>query len=563
MTWTLAAPLRRVWGPRRKPRAAPPTAAPPPAVSDHAPAPSDHAPPGAALAATTPHQPPGLRDWIGVLAMVFGQFMAIMDVQIVTSSLTQIQGGLSASPDEISWVQTAYLIADVVMVPFSGTLSRLLSTRIVFVGAVLGFTGASALCATATSLTQMILYRALQGACGGAITPAVFPVVYTKFRQPQLGSIMVLISLVLNLSSTLGPTIGGFLTDTYSWHWLFLVNIVPGLCVAIAVWLLIDIDKPDYSLLRNFDVTGLVLMALFLGCLEYTLEEGERWDWLADPTIRITAVISATAATLFFWRVLTYRQPIVDLRTFTDSNFALGTFYTFVIGTGLYGATYLIPLYLAQVRGYNAEQIGLTVVVTGLAQMVMSPFTAKIAAKMDLRLMLAIGMAMFAVAMYLTATLTSQSAFWDLFFPQALRGFALMFCYLPANLIALSTLAPDKLKNAAGLYNLTRDLGGALALATIGTVMNVRLHFHWNRLIEDVNPARPPIQHFLDAATARFSTILPGDPHQAAITLLARIVQRQALVLTFNDELLLLGGGFVVGLLLMPLVRRRRSAMAG
>jgi len=264
--------------------------------------------------------PPTLRDWFGVLAMVFGQFMAIMDVQIVTSSLTQIQGGLSASPDEISWVQTAYLIADVVMVPLSGSLSRLMSTRVVFVGAALGFTAASALCATATSLNQMILYRAMQGACGGAITPLVFPVVYTKFRQPQLGSIMVIISLILNLSSTLGPTVGGYLTDTLSWHWLFLVNIVPGIAVSITVWCLIDIDKAELSLLRHFDLTGLLLMAVFLGSLEYALEEGPRWDWLDDGTIRLAVIVSSITSVLFFWRVLTFRQPIVDLRTFRTAT---------------------------------------------------------------------------------------------------------------------------------------------------------------------------------------------------------------------------------------------------
>src|SRR6201981_1057407 len=176
---------------------------------------------------------PTLRDWIGVLAMVVGLFMAIMDVQIVTSSLTQIQGGLSASADEIAWVQTSYLIADVVMVPLSGMLSRLLSTRVLFVTAALGFTAASGLCATATSLGQMILYRAMQGFSGGGMSPLVFPVLYTKFGMPQLASIMVMISLILNLSSTLGPAIGGFLTDTFSWHWLFLVNIVPGIAVAV------------------------------------------------------------------------------------------------------------------------------------------------------------------------------------------------------------------------------------------------------------------------------------------------------------------------------------------
>jgi len=532
---------------------------PPPATAP----PPEPAPPAVAPAAPAADHPlPTMRDWFGVLAMVVGQFMAIMDVQIVTSSLTQIQGGLSASPDEISWVQTAYLIADVVMVPLSGTLSRLLSTRVVFVSAALGFTAASALCATATSLGQMILFRAMQGACGGAMTPTIFPVVYTKFRQPQLGQIMVIISLILNLSSTLGPTVGGYLTDTLSWHWLFLVNIPPGIAVSIVVWFCIDIDKPDFSLLRRFDITGLILMALFLGSLQYALEEGPRWDWLDDVTIRIAVVLSIVASVLFFWRVLTYRQPIVELRTFSNRNFALGTFYTFVIGTGLYGATYVIPLFLAQVRGFSAYQIGMTVVVTGLAQMVISPFSAIIARKLDLRVMLGIGMGMFAVAMYLTASLTNQAGFWELAMPQVVRGVALMFCYLPANLISLSTLRPDMLKNAAGLYNLTRDLGGAIGLATIGTIMNNRLHFHWNRLIENINPARPAVQHFLEMQTNRFDPHFAGGGAPAAVKLLGKLVYREAQVLAFNDVILLMGVLFVVGLCLMPLVRGQRSFMS-
>ncbi len=549
MTWTLAAPLRRVWGGQTRAR---PIPAPPPPPAAPATPTSD---PG-------PHVAPKLKDWLGVLAMVCGQFMAIMDVQIVTSSLTQIQGGLSASPDEISWVQTAYLIADVVMVPLSGTLSRLFSTRVVFACAAAGFTGASVLCATATNLDQMILYRALQGACGGSLTPLVFPVIYTKFRQPQLGQIMVLISLILNLSSTLGPTVGGYLTDTLNWHWLFLVNVAPGLLVIVTVWFMIDIDKPDLSLMRNLDFMGLVFMAIFLASLEYALEEGPRWDWLDDRTIRYAVVAVAIFSPLFFWRVLTYSQPIVELRTFKDRNFALGTFYTFVIGTGLYGATYVIPLFLAQVRGYSAFQIGMIVVVTGVTQMCMTPFTAYISRKLDLRVMLGIGMGLFAVSMYLTATLTNQASFNELMVPQIVRGVALMFCYLPANLISLSTLGPDRLKNGAGLYNLTRDLGGAIALATIGTIMNDRLHFHWNRLIEDVNPARPVVQHFLSASADRLSNLIPGDPHQAAVRLLAAQVQREALVLTFNDVILMMGVLFVVGVMLMPLVRNRRSFMA-
>ena len=502
---------------------------------------------------------PSLRDWLGVLAMGTGLFMAIMDVQIVTSSLTQIQGGLSASADEIAWVQTSYLIADVVMVPLSGMMSRLLSTRVLFVTAALGFTGASVLCATASSLGQMIVYRAMQGFCGGAMTPTVWPVVYSKFRGRQLATVIAIISVILSMSSTLGPTIGGYLTDTFSWHWLFLVNIVPGIAAAVAVWLTIDIDKPELSLLRHFDLCGLVLMALFLGCLQYALQEGPRWDWLADETICAAVVVSAIASAFFFWRVLTYHQPIVDVRAFLNRNFALGTFFTFTIGIGMYGTTYLVPLFLAQVRGYSALQIGLTVIVVGLVTMVMSPASAYMARKLDLRVMLSIGLGLFAFSMYLTATLTNQTSFWELFVPQAVRGLGLICCYLPANLIALGSLSTDKMRNAAGLYNLTRDLGGAIGLAAIGTIMNNRLHFHWNRLIEDINPARPAVQHFLEMQSGRLETLVPGDAGRAAVRLLANLVQREALVLTYNDALMLIGGLFVAALFMMPLVRRPRS----
>jgi DHA2 family multidrug resistance protein len=408
----------------------------------------------------------------------------------------------------------------------------------------------------------MILYRALQGFCGGAITPSVWPVVYAKFRGPQLVTLMVVISMIFNVSGTMGPTIGGFLTDTFSWHWLFLVNIVPGLLVAAVVWVTIDIDKPDFSLLRGFDLTGLALMAVFLGCLQYALQEGPRRDWLDEETIRAAVITSAVGGSLFMWRVLSYRQPIVDLRAFLNRNFALGSFFTFMMGIGMYSTTYLVPLFLAQARGFSALQIGQTVLVVGLVQLVISPFNVYIARAMDLRLMLAIGLGMFAFSMYLTAGLTNQTGFWELLVPQAVRGVALMFCYVPANMIALGSLPQDMMKNGAGLYNLMRDLGGAIGLASIGTIMNARLHFHWNRLIEDINPARPVVQQFLDAHANRLESLIPGDPSRAAIKLLSGMVQREALVLTYNDLLLLLGALFVCGLTLLPLVRRPRSFFA-
>ncbi|HEY8193474.1 MAG TPA: DHA2 family efflux MFS transporter permease subunit, partial [Hyphomicrobium sp.] len=319
--------------------------------------------------------PPGTLAWIGVtprqlagfLAMVFGMFMAILDIQIVSASLSEIQAGLSASSDEIPWVQTAYLIAEVVMIPLSGFLARALSTRVLFLSAAIGFTAASALCATATSIDQMIVYRALQGFIGGGMIPSVFAVAFSLFPPSKRNIVSPMIGLVATLAPTIGPTVGGYLSDAFSWHWLFLINVGPGILVAIAVYFLVDFDKPDYSLLNRFDFIGLGGMAVMLGSLEYVLEEGPRYDWLDDQTIATFAVLAVAGAVIFFWRVATAKEPIVELRAFRDRNFAFGSAFSFTMGIGLYGLTYIYPVYLAQVRGYDALMIGETMCITGIA----------------------------------------------------------------------------------------------------------------------------------------------------------------------------------------------------
>lgn len=356
---------------------------------------------GAAMAGARPA--PGLRDWLGFLCMVGGMFMAILDIQIVASSLSEIQAGLSASADEISWVQTAYLIAEVVMIPLSGFLARLLSTRILFVASALGFTAMSFACAFAWSIESMILFRALQGFLGGAMIPTVFATSFKVFPPERRAAVSVMIGLVATMAPTLGPTFGGYLTELASWHWLFLVNILRFL-VAGAVWLLIDVDRPNPKLWAGFDVLGLALMATFLGTLEYVLEEGPREDWLQDQLIAGLSLVCVLAALAFFWRMLTYRQPIVDLRAYRDRNFALGSLYSFVIGIGLYGAVYLLPLFLARVRGLNSLQIGEIMMVTGACQFLSAPIAGALSNRMDLRAMLAFGLTLFSLGVYLTAS---------------------------------------------------------------------------------------------------------------------------------------------------------------
>jgi DHA2 family multidrug resistance protein len=482
------------------------------------------------------------------MAMVCGMFMAVLDIQIVSASISDIQAGLSASPDESAWVQTSYLMAEIVMIPLSGWLSRLLSTRILFVCSALGFTLFSLLCASATGLGEMIFFRACQGFLGGAMIPTVFATVFLLFQGNQRQQMSVVIGLTATLAPTIGPTLGGWLTEQLSWHWLFLINVPIGLVLALSVWTFLDIDKPNYALRRNFDLIGLLLMAVFLGALEYVLEEGDRWDWFSDESIAWAGVFSAVAGVLFFWRMLVRPDPMVELRAFKNANFAFGSLFSFILGIGLYGSVYLLPLFLGRVRGYDSLQIGETMFVTGLFMFVSAPIAGRLVAVMDLRVMLAIGLAMFGAGLWWMAHLTVDSAFWALFGPQALRGGAMMFIMLPVNQIALGRLPPSQVKNASGLYNLMRNLGGAVGLAVINTLATMRLAIHTQHIDESVNWARPGAMNTVDHLTHAMAAGKGEGAHMAAMHRIAQMIEQQALTLTYNDILLLMAFAFFAAL---------------
>jgi DHA2 family multidrug resistance protein len=321
------------------------------------------------------------------------------------------------------------------------------------------------------------------------------------------------------------------------------------------VWTLARFDHPDLSLLKGFDFIGLVLMGLFLGSLEFVVEEGPRKDWLEDRLIVFFAAVSVAAGLLFFWRMLRYSRPIVDLRAYADRNFAIGSLYSFVIGIGLYGSIYLLPLFLARVRGYNSLQIGTLMMVTGGAQFLTAPIAGMLSKHLGLRAMLTIGLTVLGLAIYLNSFLTAESGFAELFLPQALRGASLMFCFIPINTLALGTLPAEKVKNASGLYNLMRNLGGAIGLAVINTVLIERVALHQDRLADWINPARPAVTAWLDTVAAAMDGRV-GDPERVALAIAGSIVGREALVLTFSDCLLLMAAVVFGSLLLMPLVRK-------
>ena len=502
------------------------------------------------------------RKLVAFIFMVFGMFMAILDIQIVSASLSQIQAGLSASQDEVTWVQTSYLVAEVVMIPLSGFLSRMLSTRIIFVISAAGFTLMSLMCSTATSIDEMIVWRALQGFIGGGMIPTVFASAYTIFPRSKMPIVAPIIGLVATLAPTIGPTVGGYLTDLFSWHWLFLVNIPPGIMVTVAAWMLIDFDKPDWSLLPRFDWTGLIAMAAFLGALEYALEEGPSKDWLESEPVSAAIVVSVVGAAVFFWRAFNAAQPIVDLTAFRDRNFWTGCLLSSVMGVGLYGLTYIYPVYLATVRGYTPLMIGETMFVTGVCMFLTAPISGRLMTKVDPRKMIAIGFGGFAFGCYLASKVTSDWDFYELLWPQFFRGVCMMLCMVPINNLALGTMPPAMMKNASGIFNLTRNLGGAIGLALINTILDKRMDLHLERLRESViwgrNVAEETMTNMTGALAARGS-----DAALAATKQMALMVRRQAEVMALSDVFLSVMAIFVGSLWLSALMRRPQAAGGG
>jgi DHA2 family multidrug resistance protein len=498
----------------------------------------------------------GLSEWIGFIGMVFGIFMAVLDIQIVASSLEQIQAGLSATREEITWVQTAYLVAEVVIIPLSGWLARALSTRYLFALACGGFTLMSLFCALAWNLPSMVIFRALQGLFGGAMIPTVFAVIYTLFPPRLQPAMVIVVGLVVTVAPTAGPVLGGYLTDAVSWKALFLINLAPGLLVSLSTWLFVRVDEPEWGLLDKIDFRGILYIVLFLGSMQFVLEEGVKEQWFESREIAFFALIAVVSGTAMLYRELTIEHPIVDLWAFRNRNFAVGCIFSFILGIGLYTIIYLMPVYLANVKGLSSLQIGQYVMVTGLFQFVSAFVAGPMAKILDSRWMLALGLLLYGLGSWMNGNLTYEAGYWEFFWPQAVRGFALMFCFLPINSLALGTLPPEEVKNASGLYNLMRNLGGAIGLAVANTLMIQLNKGNYAVLRERVTGGSAEAQAFLSGMKQRLIASSSPDPELAALKQLYGLAVREAEVLTLNTLFHILGLVFFLALLLMPWVSK-------
>src|SRR6185436_5989027 len=378
-------------------------------------------------AAPLPASPAAIPDKRKLLIfaiMAFGQFMALLDIQIVAASLNSIQAGLNAGPDEIAWVQTAYLMAEIVMIPLAAFLSQALSTRWLFTLSAALFTVSSLMCGLAWDINSMIAFRALQGFTGGAMVPLVFATGFAMFEGPKRAMIPAILGMVSTLAPTLGPSVGGLITEYYDWRWLFFMNVLPGVAVTVLFAVMGKVDGAKPEMLKRIDWLHVASLAVFLGAFQYVLEEGPRHEWFNDPAVQVAAWLSAVGAVVFFERTFFSTMPVLKLTPFRRPAFAMACVLNLVVGFGLYAATYLTPVYLGRVRGFSSLQIGLTVFVTGIAMFVTAPIAARLSTRVDGRYVIAVGFAMFALGLWMFSGVTQEWGFGELLWPQVVRGLA-------------------------------------------------------------------------------------------------------------------------------------------
>jgi DHA2 family multidrug resistance protein len=505
-------------------------------------------------------------DWgkifLGFGGMVIGQFMAILDIQIVAASLSQIQSGVGASADEISWVQTIYLLAEVVIIPLTAYLTKMWGTRSVYVVAAAGFIVTSVATGLTSSFEVMIVTRALQGLCAGAMIPAVFATAMTVFPPERRVTANVIVGLIVTLAPTIGPTLGGHLTEWFSWRWLFFINVPPGLLVILLVSRYGDFDKGDPSLAKGIDWLGLGLMTVFLLTTQYVIEEGSSNSWFQDDLILWLAVLAALTGPAFIWRQITYRQPIVSLRPFVDRNFTIGIIMNFVAGMSLFGGTFILPLFLGQILRYSAAEVGTTMLVSGLVMFITAPLAGRLVRKVDPRVAMVFGFGVAAYGVVLGARVTAEWGFWNFAALQAFRGVGVMIAMIASQQLTVSTLPVSMMKDASGLVNLIRNVGGAVGLAMLSTLLTHQTAVHLGDLSALVTSANASSQEMVSGLTAMMEQSGNFDPEGAARKAFGLMLRRQASVLAFGDAFVFLAAGCAAAAVLALLAKPAKAPAA-
>lgn len=489
--------------------------------------------------------------------MALGMFMAILDIQVVATSLPTIQSALGIAPDLMSWIQTAYLIAEIIAIPLTGFLTRLLGMRWLFIASISVFTLASAGCAWSEGFESLIFWRIVQGFSGGSLIPAVFSAVFLLFPVRQQGLATTIAGVLAVLAPTVGPVVGGWVTEIWSWHMLFLINIVPGIVAAVAAVFFLPRSAVAPGELRRLDMAGLLLLALALASLEIGLKEAPDRGWLSGSVVSLL-VLSVASASGFVARSLRGPHPIAELRLFRERNFLAGCILSFALGVGLFGSVYLMPVFLAFVREHGALEIGRIMLVTGATQLLLAPVAVQLDRRMDPRLLSCLGFLAFGVGLGMSGFQTPQTDFDQMFWPQVVRGAAIMFCLLPPTRLALGLLEDARVPDASGLFNLMRNLGGAIGIALIDTVLYGRAPVLGDRLLELMKAGNQDAAGFVGIPLDDFTALSQGSIDVEALSELEDKMEKAALTMAVNEAWLMLAG--ITLLALGALLAARRPA---
>ena len=504
-----------------------------------------------------------VNPWIVTIAVMLATFMEVLDTTVVNVSIPHLAGNMGATVEEGTWVVTSYLVSNAIVLPMAGWLATRFGRRRVLMICVSGFTMTSLFCGLATSLDWLIFFRVLQGLTGGGLQPLSQSVLLETFPPKKHGTAMAAFGLGIIFAPILGPTLGGWITDNYTWRWIFYINLPVGVFSLLMIRQFV-ID-PHYLRKRRhsgIDMWGIGFLALGFGMLQMVLDTGQRKDWFGSNQIRIWTALCVVGLIGMVVRELVAKHPIVDLRVLKDRTFAAGTFLMTMLGFVLYGSLMLLPIYLQTLLNYPAFQSGLALSPRGIGALIMTPISGQLTNRMDPRKLLAVGIFTGGFTMFSLSHLNLSAGYWDIFWPQIIQGAAMAFLFVPLMTTSMSGIAKEKMGNATSLYNLMRNIGGSFGIATMTTFLARRQQFHQSQLISHVAPSdirSQRVMHGLQSWFQLHAALGPYDAAHKALGAIYGMVQRQAAMLSFVEAFWVMGIIFWLMLPLLFLLRNVRD----
>jgi DHA2 family multidrug resistance protein len=515
--------------------------------------------------AAGPPQPPIVNPWIVATAVMFATFMEILDTTVVNVSLPHIAGSLSASIDESTWALTSYLVANAIVLPLTGWLANYFGRKRLLMISVTGFTAASFLCGLAPTLSILVVFRIIQGLTGGALQPLSQAVLLEAFPPRDRGKAMGFWGLGIVVAPILGPVVGGWLTDSYSWRWVFYINLPVGIA-SIVMTKLFVFDPPYVSRKsETIDYWGIGLLAVGIGSLQVLLDLGQQKDWFSSNSIRVLAVLTVVSIAVFIWRELRVEHPVVDLRVFKIRTYSTGVFLMTVLGFVLFGSLVLLPIMLQTLLGYPSLQAGIAMAPRGMGSFLAMPLVGLMVAKVDPRRLLALGLCGGALTLYWLGNLSLSAGYWDIFWPQFIQGVSLGLIFVPLTTISMDPIPKEAMGNATSLFNLMRNIGGSVGIALSTTLIARRSQENISTLGSHVSAYDPQARAFLEGLRA---TMMARGADLATATERANamafgLVARQASMLAFVGVFRMLALIFVLMLPLLLLMRTPKHRRAG